>query len=222
MPRVWQSYLGEQVARTQCGRPSAKYGFDSHLNAQISYISFRDKRNGWKKFGFDLHLASGIRGEKNSVLTSLNAENTSLYEVFPDNPYMQVFLRNWSLRPSCYDCQAKSGHSHADLTIGDYWGVERTTHEDDDRGLSCVICRSEKGLKAINALSDVSKEDSSYDLIVKSNPAIEKSVEFSENARRFQRLFPRKGFFKTKQMVESPSVMYRGLRFIKRKLRIKG
>ena len=39
------------------------------------------------------------------------------------------------LRPSCYQCQAKSGRSHSDITIADFWGINTEMPEmDDDKG----------------------------------------------------------------------------------------
>ena len=89
---------------------AAKVGF------AISDIRSRDKREGWKKYSFALSLSTArAAGEQNTV---------SLSSIYTDNPFMQVFLADYSLRPSCYACPAKSLKSGSDLTLGDFWGIE--------------------------------------------------------------------------------------------------
>lgn len=87
---------------------------------KIDAISFRNKNLGWK----------------NTVLLST---------IFPENEYMQAFLANFSLRPSCYHCPVKGGKSGSDLTISDFWGIEKIAPElDDDKGCSLIIAHTDK------------------------------------------------------------------------------
>lgn len=70
-----------------------------------------------EKYSFALTLSEVTTdGEKNTVLLST---------IFPENEYMQAFLADFSLRPSCYACPAKGGKSGSDLTIGDFGGLSR-------------------------------------------------------------------------------------------------
>lgn len=53
-------------------------------------------------------------------------------------------------RPSCAACVAKGGLSGSDLTLGDFWGVEKTFPDlDAQRGVSVVVARSACGLAAV-------------------------------------------------------------------------
>lgn len=206
-PSVWQAYLKELRAIR-----SGKNTVDAI--PEISDIAFRSKLSGWKKYGFALRLADK-GGEQNSV----SPPNHQFYEVFSENPYMKAFLRNWSLRPSCYACKAKAGMSQADMTIGDFWGVDQnTTIPDDDKGISCVICRSEKGVRAMDAAKDLMRSPVSYETILQGNPSIETSVAFTDYARRFRRLFIADGFFKALHKTEHPPLFVRGINFLKRRL----
>ena len=59
---------------------------------------------------------------------------------------MRLFLRNSSLRESCYECRIKEKGSLADITMGDYWGVDAVHPEIDSHdGVSLVILHTEKG-----------------------------------------------------------------------------
>lgn len=91
---------------------------------------------------------------KNTVLLS---------DIHYDNPFMKGFLRNVYLRPSCYRCKCKNGVSHSDLTIGDFWGIDRISKEfDDDKGVSMLLILSDKGESVIQSI-EMDKEVFSLD-----------------------------------------------------------
>ena len=60
---------------------------------QITDISFRDKTNGWKNYEF--------------VIAS--AQHTIIRENRANNVFMNLFLSDLCLRPSCSNCPAKKG-----------------------------------------------------------------------------------------------------------------
>lgn len=98
---------------------------------KIKDVNFRCKDVGWKNFGLKR--------------TDLN--NKKIFISKDLDPYMSLFLKNYSLRPSCYNCKAKN-NKKADLTIGDFWGIERIEPElNDGKGVSLVIIRTDKGEK---------------------------------------------------------------------------
>lgn len=121
-PKVWKMYLNEILAATQ----------------KISDIKFRDKRNGWKRFNF--------------VLSYKEHENMlSLCSFYGENHYMRAFLSDMILRPSCHECKAKCGSSHSDITIADFWGIQKVHPEiDDDKGTGLVLINTEKGNEALD------------------------------------------------------------------------
>lgn len=212
---VWREYLKELLARPTGERAGKNTVLQSPLKERdvvIDDITFRDKRNGWKKYGFALLPASACGGRQNSVLPSV-------YQPFQENAFMKAFLRNWSLRPSCYACQAKNGKSHADLTIGDFWGIERTDIiPDDDKGVSAIVCRSDKGLAVLRHCTGVELVECSYHDILKSNPSMEQSVTYTGDAIAFHKLFPKRGFHKTLHGIENPSLFRRAKLSLKYKI----
>jgi hypothetical protein len=63
-----------------------------------------------------------------------------LSSIFEENLFMQAFLNDLILRPSCYQCVCKAGRSGADITMGDFWGIEKIRPElDDDKGCGLVL-----------------------------------------------------------------------------------
>lgn len=173
-PMVWRDYLDYKRAKRVAGRNTVS----SSLNEMpvITGISFRDKTNGWKKYGFKVcYAASGA--VENTVSKSANTTNCEITP-FNEDLFMTGFLKNLYLRPSCYHCAARQGKSGADTSIADYWGVQNIHPEiDDNKGTGLVLINTERGAQCYNAIRDqIECLISSYDNAIKQNPCIVKSV----------------------------------------------
>lgn len=63
-----------------------------------------------------------------------------------EDMYFRLFLSDYSLRLSCYDCKFKGISRNSDITLGDFWGINDFLPEmEDGKGVSLVIIHSEKG-----------------------------------------------------------------------------
>ena len=149
-PGVWRRYLKETINNLSSARRAAagKNTVLPSLNVMlaIASIEFRDKTlRGWKKFSFVVRGGSAFKADKNSVLLS---------DMHRENPFMRGFLSDIYLRPSCYECKCKNGVSHSDLTIADFWGIDRLMPDfDDDKGVGLVLVNTEKGQRMFDRLS---------------------------------------------------------------------
>lgn len=147
-PGVWRMYVDRELLPLA---RSATVGKNSVLNLSLnsmsvlSDIEFRDKSYyGWKKYGFIVRGKSASKADQNTVLLS-DAHYT--------NPYMQGFLSDIFLRPSCYDCRCKNGKSGSDLTLGDFWYAEKVdSYIDDDKGLSLVLVNNPQRMQIDKSL----------------------------------------------------------------------
>lgn len=112
--KVWQSYLKSTL---------------KVANAEsIRDVTFRAKDDGWHRYAL-----------KFSVF-DINGDKKYIRSCHSDNEYMKLFLSDLMLRPSCYNCFSRSGRSGADITLGDFWGVdEKYPDLDDDKGVSIVL-----------------------------------------------------------------------------------
>lgn len=171
-PLVWKDYLQLNCNKhLNAARKAANGGSTvfSSLNPMslIKDIRFRDKTDGWRKFRFVLNFAepSG-EGEQSSVLSSYYGED----------PYMQSFLANYNLRPSCYQCKVKGGRSGSDMTIADFWGVDELHPEmNDDKGVGIVFVNTAKGLSFCDNLGLPSNSED-FETVVQYNPVWDTSV----------------------------------------------
>lgn len=132
---------------------------------KLKGINFRCKDDSWTDFGMKEVLAELPQGETKQLYISKDKD-----------PYMQMFLRNYCLRPSCYDCAAKKVKM-ADLTIADFWGINDVAPEmNDGNGTSLILIRTDKGMKEFETISSKLKlKEVAYEDGVKSNPAEYKS-----------------------------------------------
>ena len=89
---------------------------------------------------------------------------------------MRAFLHDMILRPSCYQCQAKSGRSQSDITIADFWGIHTVFPEmDDDKGTGLLIINTAKGQSALKWNKLIYKETSAESAF-RHNPSYFQSV----------------------------------------------
>ena len=140
----------------------------------IHSINFRDKKWGWKDFSLEI----------------LYDSNRSLLEQHRSNTYMDLFLSDLILRPSCYHCKFKSLDRCSDLTLGDAWGIDKTLPEmDDDKGTSILLIHTDKGREYVNGFADRMKMESALiDSILPPDSDSRKSVTAHPRRARFFQL----------------------------------
>ncbi len=144
-----KGYLGKEYERLitmdiLChGVPSPKVWkkylqcHENKMGAKVSSINFRNKEFGWKNYSMKISFT-----------------NDKVYKrKFTEDEYMKLFLKNFCLRPSCYECKFKELDRDSDITIGDCWGIEKIFPEmDDDRGISVVIIHNKKGQEILDSI----------------------------------------------------------------------
>lgn len=169
-PLIWDSFL-HSIAK------ESGFSMKSIIN-----INFRDKRNGWERYGMVISFAS--RDIKHSW-----------YCPMQDNLFMQGFLKDLYLRPSCYDCPAKCGKSHSDLTLADFWGISTTQPEDyDPAGVSLVLANTPVGLATLQKVDgSLQISPASYEAALRGNPSIEHPACRTRWVDEFWHLYPESG-----------------------------
>lgn len=126
---------------------------------KISRVCMKDKTNSWR--GYNI---------------TIETNEKKITERASSNKYMLSFLQNLSLRPSCYRCPAKAGKSGSDITLADYWGVEKLIPSmDDDRGTSFICVNTEKGEQILRSIT-FKKTIADYVASVPFNACLEKST----------------------------------------------
>ena len=123
------------------------------------------------KFWDEAQKSYGIKGELENGKTVFKSENYDLY--------MQLFKRNISLRPSCYNCQSKDLRL-SDITLGEF------IDDNIDRKDSLVFVRTQKGQELLESVKDNLKSE-----II----PIEKAINDYSNANDEVKIIPQRASF---------------------------
>jgi coenzyme F420-reducing hydrogenase beta subunit len=123
-----------------CHSVSSEKAFKAYLRelesvykSKASNIWFKNKANGWHKFG-----------------TRIDFENKEEYYLrpWPEDYYMRGFLTYRCFqRPSCHNCSFKEYKRSADVTLADFWGLKwnnPNVTDDQENGVSIVMIHTQK------------------------------------------------------------------------------
>ncbi len=69
--------------------------------------------------------------------------------------YNRLYLKKIIIRKACFSCPFKHVNRNGDITIGDFWGIEKYNKSiNDGRGVSLVISSSQKGDQLIGEIDE--------------------------------------------------------------------
>lgn len=130
----------------------------------ISDINFRDKRTGWDK-------SIGIAKQNNKEISL--------------TPYRRIYSSRTALRPCCSKCPYTTTERYTDITIGDFWHLEKALPDFyDEMGTSIFLIHTEKGSKVFeNARDNLDVRESNITDCWQLN--LEKPTEHSGKRNRF-------------------------------------
>lgn len=108
-------------------------------NDKVINYYCRDKINGWHTH---TERALYMCGKEDYKSTSMQI-------------YKTLFFSHNILRPACHTCKYTNLNRCSDITIADFWGIEKSMPEfDDNKGISLVLLNSEKGKKVFSSIKD--------------------------------------------------------------------
>ncbi len=144
---------------------------EERVGAKAQGAYFRHKNKGWNKFSMALEFNNG----------------TKHIQTLDKDLYMQAFLKDTCLRPSCHKCSFKTFHRQCDITLADFWGIQKVLPKmDDDKGTSLLLINSNKGKAMFDCLQDnILFEKVDLEKAVSYNPAAFKSAIENPNRESF-------------------------------------
>lgn len=122
-PKVWSKYIKS---------------FEERYGSKVIYCKAKSKEYGWRNLTQKVILEDGRH----------------LYETKDQSNFTKGYLRtNAYCRPSCYSCRFKGYPRMSDLTLADFWGIEKIDKSmDKDLGTSLVMVNSQKGQEFFNEI----------------------------------------------------------------------
>lgn len=113
---------------------------EKKYKSKIKKVIFKNKTFGWHRFSTKVIFENGEEYIKDRYTDS----------------YMRGYLEgNLYLRPSCYECQYKTLPRYSDITLGDFWGIEKIKkHLDQDKGTSIFMINTNKGKEVFEKIKE--------------------------------------------------------------------
>lgn len=115
-PKVWGKYIDS---------------FEERYGHKVVYAKAKSKEYGWRNLTQKVILDNG----------------KAYFETKDQSNFTKGYLQTGVYcRPSCYDCKFKGYPRIADITLADFWGIEKVnTSMEKNLGTSLVMINSKKG-----------------------------------------------------------------------------
>jgi len=114
---------------------------------------------------------------------------------FVSELYTKLYYKHLMLRYSCYKCPFANFQHPGDITVGDFWGLDKIRPELDkeDKGVSLVIINTQKGISLFNKIkSCVNYFDSNVSECIQ--PNLEKPTAPNPMCKQFEQDYSDYGF----------------------------
>lgn len=158
---------------------------------KITGFRFRDKTAGWGLKAKVVYKDRNSRPKSRRIPCQLSS-------------YYMLFLDGDLYRENCYSCKYACGERVGDLTIGDYWGIEKEHPEclsvnggkiDAASGASCILVNSNKGEELLKRTSQkFIMTESSYEKIARHNGQLVRPTEKSNKRDKIFEIWRNGGY----------------------------
>lgn len=125
---------------------------------KVVYVKAKNKELGWR------NLTRKVVFDNGEVY----------YGVSMEDDFRRGYHTNVYCRPSCYTCQYKGFPRMSDITIADYWGIEKVDPNlDNNIGTSMILLNSKKGESYFELAKDkLEYQETPFQSILAGNPAL--------------------------------------------------
>lgn len=107
------------------------------FEGKVVYVKAKNKELGWRNLTRKVVFDNG----------------KAYYGVSMEDDFRRGYHTNVFCRPSCYSCQYKGFPRIADITIADYWGIEKVNKNmDNNIGTSMILLNSKKAWPTLRLL----------------------------------------------------------------------
>lgn len=143
-PLIWRKYMKS---------------FEDRYGSPVVYAKPKSKEYGWRNLTQKVRLADG----------------QVKYETRNESNYTQGYIGTHAyIRPSCFDCKFRGFPRISDITLADFWGVEKFSKElEKNLGTSLVMLNSHKGKEWFDKIKGrINYIPTPFEAAVAGNPAL--------------------------------------------------
>lgn len=160
-----------------------KRWLEAKHNSKLIKYSFRYKPEGWKAYPAYAKFENGKK--------LINTAETSIYS--------KLHMIGYITNKGCFSCPYATENREGDITLGDYWGIEKVLPSFSYKnGVSLIILNSNKMNKIVNNLvkynCESNLEETKSDLYIKYQHNLTKQTEKPNNYDNFWNDYETNGF----------------------------
>lgn len=159
----------------------------------IEHINFVTGSKDWSNVTF--------RGKYDYYLTVWDKENNIIYQQDKRcDEYLAAFMSSINLRDNCYRCKYSSSKRVSDITIGDFWGLDKDLLNNKYNGkISLILINSDKGYTFFKQCRDdlIWEERPLREAFNDEQSALIHPPKISKERMWFEKKYPQMGFDRT-------------------------
>ncbi len=156
--------------------------FDNYLktiesnNSKVCNFKFRVKDNRFKH----------PHGYSYTIKT--DSKNTKINGIYTQSSFYNAFKNYLIFRESCYSCKYATPQRAGDITLGDFWGIEKYDFDKNTKnGVSLILANTEKGKCLFDKISgQMVFKEFPVQYAIDSNHCLSKSTSKPSN---YQKIF---------------------------------
>lgn len=139
-----------------------------------------------------------FRGKRDFWFSAEDNNNKLIYCAYKDDdPYFHAFLEGVFYRENCYSCQYAQINRTGDLTLGDFWGLDRS-NINYEGNISLILCNTKAGKNLLSiAQNKMNLLDRTIEEAIRGNLQLSAPMPITEAHMEFQRLLEAKRDFMT-------------------------
>lgn len=145
---------------------------EDKYKAKLEELDFRNKNNtDWLNYNIIKKFSNG-----NKIVSSPSEDS-----------YMKLFLNNYSLKQSCYNCSFKADQRESDITLADFWGIKETYPDYYNKnGTSLMLVNTKKGEELLKQIqSEIVFNPVEFSKLIQYNQYWNTSVKKPKNLQKF-------------------------------------
>lgn len=143
---------------------------EKKYKSAVRKVHLKNKNKGWTRLGTYIEFQNGKKYYRDRI----------------NDPWVNGYVRgDLFMRPCCNECKYKERIRVADISIGDFWGLE-SSKDNLFKGISVVLVNTKKGENYFNSVKNqlhIEKRD--YEEALKGNGCLLKSAAVGENREEF-------------------------------------
>lgn len=159
------------------------------------YIKFIEKNKKKKIIGY-YHRSKKIAWQQHTE-NIVYEDGKEDYTSRLSQTWKRLFGTTLFFRPSCYSCKYTNTKRTGDITIGDFWGIEKYNKEfTDNKGVSLTLVNTIKGQKVFDEISkDLIINNRKIEEAIVKNPQLKQPINIDIDERnKFWNDYKTKGF----------------------------